>query len=511
MISSCLVQIASAGQNEPLTQLTGTTNGGTVQKGSALITSELLVRSNITIEDGGVEIVENGRTSIDATVDKGGMQIVTRGGTAMNTKIRGGKQLVFEEKGLDLTREVRKSSAYKTIISDGDGVVGQQNVYDGAWVWDTKVMGRGEQNLYMGQRKEGGRAMNTEIRGNGRQHVLMGGESYATTLRDRAVQVVYPGGFLDSLTITDTASSLIHVGTKEVVGEVKVNNEGRLYLFAGDVTNHITKGKLSVEGRSDEILFFVGKRNIAEISQIDIENLSGEGGNVIFTSILYDPRHLLLHVKKLSGNLHFQFNISAIGGGSDYLFIDDGAGKHKISVADFGTEITSPLLQTSGLVAEINLITDKSGGADFALANRFGNEIEAVDGGTYMYRLCKRDRRADSSGDTTTWYLGMVAKNAECSSTLPPATNRKSKVTTFSRELSTDVGTGTQSRSNNNGRRYKQFPKPRPPRHLREAQSVSVSSAGSPHFSEEQQQPVVSTNVQSFTDQILLRPSGPDQ
>nr|WP_244427548.1 autotransporter outer membrane beta-barrel domain-containing protein [Bartonella vinsonii] len=66
----------------------------------------------------------------------------------------------------------------------------------------------------------------------------------------------------------------------------------------------------------------------------------------------------------------------------------------------------------------------------------------------------------------------------------------------------------------------------RTPRHLSYNQSVSFlstipasrhqapemgRSAGPLHFSEEQQQPVVSTNVQSFTDQILLRPSGPDQ
>ncbi|EJF86939.1 outer membrane autotransporter barrel domain-containing protein [Bartonella vinsonii subsp. arupensis OK-94-513] len=508
MISSCLVQIASAieNKNEGLAKMMSVATGGTVPKGSALVTSD--VSSAITIQDGGVEIVDNGRISIGSTIVKGGMQVVTRAGTAVEAKILGGKQLVFEEKGLDLIREVRKSSAYKTIISGGDGVVGQQNVYDGAWVWDTKVMGGGEQNLYMGQRKEGGRAMNTEVRGNGRQHVLMGGESYATILKDRAVQVVYPGGFLDGLTINDSAKSWFHAGVKEVVGEVKVNHKGCLYLFAGDVTNRITKGKLSVEGRSDEILFFVGERHVAEIPQINIENLSGNGGTIIFTSIPYDQRHILLHVEELSGDLHFQFNISATGGGSDYLFIDDGAGNHKISVADSGSEITGSLLQKNGFVAEINLVTDKSGGANFVLANRSGDEILFFDGGAYIYGLYKRERRADSNGDSTIWYLGRVVDGRSSSAgSSSSSVKRRPKVITYSDGSSADRGTGAQSRPNNNGKRYKQPPQPRPPRHLREEQSVSVVSAGQNHFSEEQEQSVVSANAPSFTDQILLRPS----
>ncbi len=509
MISSCLVQIASAvdNKNEELTKMMSVANGGKVPKGSALITI-LPPSNNVTITDGGIEIVDNGGFSMGATIENGGMQIVTREGTTMEAKILGGgKQLVFEEKRLDLTSVEKPSSAYHTIVSGSNNAVGQQNVYDDAIAWHTKVKQGGEQNLYAGQRRNGGKAMYAVVSDTGRQHVLALGESYGTTLKDSSVQVVYPGGVVDGLTINDSASSWIHVGVKEV-GEIEVNNQGRLYLLAGDRIDHITKGKVSVEGRADETLFFVGERNIAEIPQIDIENLSGEGGTVIFTSIPYDPRHILLHVEELSGNLHFQFNISATGGG-DYLLIEDGKGNHKISIADSGAEVIGSLTQKSGLISEINLVTDRSenGGANFALANQSDEKIETVDAGTYMYHLCKRDRNAGFSGDATIWYLGMVDKNAECSSTLPPRTNRKSKVTIFSRDSSTN----TQSSKNSNGRRYKQPPQPRPPRHLREAQSVSVASADHHHSSEEQQQSVVSANAPSFTDQILLRPSGSDQ
>ncbi|MCZ2158210.1 BafA family autotransporter [Bartonella sp. 220] len=506
MISSCLVQIASAVENEGLEKITTVGSGNKVPKGSALVTSS--VSNAITIQDGGVEIVDNGRTSVGATIENGGMQIVTRAGTSINPKILGGgQQFVFEEKGLNITSVEKQSSAYDATVSGDNNGVAQQNVYDGAIAWRTTITGGGEQNLYTGHKKRGGKSMDTVVSENGRQHVLALGESYGTTLKDSSVQVVYPGGVVDGLTINDFASSWIHVGVTEV-GEVKVNDNGRLYLFAGDRTDHITKGKVSVTGRADEILFFVGERRIAERDQIDIEILTGEGGTVIFTSIPYDPRHILLHVEELSGNLHFRFNINAIGGGGDYLLIDDGAGNHKISVVDSGAEITGSLLQKNGFVTEINLATDKSedGGANFTLANHSGTEISAVDGGTFMYRLCKRDRSAGSSGDYTIWYLSMASINSECSSTLPARTNKKQKVTTFSGDLPRDVGTGTRSRPNNNGRRYKLPPQPRPPRHLREDQSVSVAFAEHYHSSEEQEQSVVSANAPSFSDQILLRP-----
>ncbi|USP02061.1 BafA family autotransporter [Bartonella taylorii] len=532
IVSSCLVQIVNADEkrNEELTNVTSVTSGGKVPKGSALTHNSF--SNNITIEDGGVEIVESGGSSIGVTVKKGGMQIVTRGGIATDAKVLGGKQFIYEEKGLDLTSVERKSSAYNTIVSGEDGVIGQQNVYDGAWVWNTKVKGRGEQNLYMGHRKEGGRSMNTEVSGNGRQHVLMGGESYGTTLQDSAVQVVYPGGFLDGLTINGTAGSWLHVGVQEVVGEVRVNDSGKLYLFAGDVTDHITKEKLSIEGRSDEIFFLVGDRNNKEKPQIKIEDLGGQDGTVIFTSIPYDPQHISLHVERLSGSLHFRFNLSATGDASDYLSITEGSGNHKISVTDSGAEITGLFSQKNSLITEIPLITDRgqNEGANFTLEDRTGKEIATVDGGTYQYQLLKRDRCASSSGNFTNWYLGRVSENSEPSNTETQCVNKKTKI-----PLALSAGNGTwpqqgasSGRKNTNSRKHtkKQPAKPRPPRHLREAKNVSsvsvsstqgnqvieVSGSARPHhLSDTKQQTAISEASQSLADQMILRPSDQDQ
>ncbi|WP_375696094.1 MULTISPECIES: pertactin-like passenger domain-containing protein, partial [unclassified Bartonella] len=518
MISSCLLQSASVveSRNRVLTRATDVGNREEEEKNLELIAS--FFRNNITIEYGDVELVENGKTSVGSTIKKGGMQIVTRAGIAMSAKILGGQQFIHEEPYIDLTSVERKSSAYKSTISGGGGAVGQQNVYDGAWVWYTKVGDNGEQNLYAGQRKEGGKSMYAEVSGNGRQHVLALGESLKTTLKDRATQVVYPMGFVDTLTITDFAKSWFHVGVQEVVGEVRINGGGELYLFAGDRTNHTTKKKIPIEESVDEIIFEVGERKIGEKPQIKIKDLGGQNGTVIFTSIPYDPRHISLHVEKLSGNLHFRFNISATGNSSDYLSIDEGAGNHKISVADSGREITGLFSQKNSLVTGINLITDRNhnGGANFTLADLSGKDITTVDGGAYQYQLLKRDRCADSSGSATIWYLGRASGGTTHSNTEAQCVNKKTKVPlALSDQSPSSGGKNTSPRPPTK----KEMPKQRPPRHLRGAQnvsSVSVSSSqenqnlvtlppsGLHPLSDEKQQTAVSESSHSLADQMIV-------
>ncbi|UNF29610.1 BafA family autotransporter [Bartonella krasnovii] len=525
MISSCLVQSASAveSRNRELTRLENVENGGTVPKGSALISHTF--SNKVTIEDGGVEIVDNGRISVGSTINKGGMQIVVRGGNAFDAKVLGGQQFVHEEPNIDLTSVVRRSSAYNTSVSGGGGAVGQQNVYDGAWALNTKVGNNGEQNLYAGEGKKGGKAMTTEVSENGRQHVLALGESLSTTLKDHATQVVYPGGFVDTLTIMDYAQSWLYANAQEVVGEVRVNNHGELYLFAGDVTNHLTKKKIPIEGRPEETIFEVGERNNKYKPQIEIEDLGGQDGTVVFTSIPYDPRHISLHVEKLSGNLHFRFNISTAWDSSDYLTIGEGSGNHKISVADSGREITGSLSQRNSFVTHLPLVTDRSqgGGANFTLADLSGREITTFDGGTYQYRLEKRDRCASSSGSSTTWYLSRVSEGAGRTNSEVECVNKKAKVPVALSDQS------TPSRRKNTGPKNppkKEQPQKRPPRHLREAQSVSSVSISSsqenqmhvvlppspPHsLSSDTQQAAVSASSQSLADQMILRPSNQKQ
>ncbi|WP_273758027.1 BafA family autotransporter, partial [Bartonella sp. AU55XJBT] len=532
MISSCLAQSASAVEsgNRGQIRVTHVRNEEEERKNLEIIAR--FFKNNITIKYGDVELVDNGKTSVGSTIKKGGMQIVTRAGIAINAEILGGQQFVHEEPNIDLTRKPRRSSAYNSTVTGGDGAIGQQNVYDGGETWYTKVGNNGEQNLYAGQRKEGGRATATEVSDNGRQHVLALGEAVKTTLKDQAVQVVYPKGIVNTLTITDYARSWIHVGAKDVVGAVRVNDHGELYLFAGGRTNHITKKNIPLEGKPDEPIFEVGERKIGEKPQIKIEDLGGQDGTVIFTSIPYDPQHISLHVEKLSGSLHFRFNISATWDASDYLSIGEGAGNHKISVADSGREITSLLSQRSSFVTEHPLITDRGpdGGANFTLEDLSGRKITTFDSGTYQYRLEKRTRCADSSGSATIWYLSRASGDTEGSSSEVECVNKKAKIPLA---LSADAGTqsdqGSSSRKGNTGSQNpprKQQPKKRPPRHLSEAQNVSSVSVSSSQenqtrvvlppappysLSGDKQQSAVAGSSQSLADQMTLRPSNQKQ
>ncbi|WP_425483881.1 BafA family autotransporter [Bartonella alsatica] len=269
-----------------------------------------------------------------------------------------------------------------------------------------------------------------------------------------------------------------------------------------------------------------------------MESLSGKGRTVIFTSIPYDSCHLSFHVDEFSGNLQFNFNVSIMeeDHSSNYLSIDNGAGKHKVSVADSGVEITGSFLQKNGLITEINLITDKSGEASFTLANHSGDEIEAVDSGAYMYGLYKRERSAESNGDTTIWYLGRETGRSGYSDNRFQRTSRKQKVAVSLIASFTDADINKTSffrsqvsvlrNASSMGNRQKTSSS-RLPRHLHEKQKDSVFSVplfierqpiglsrpevSHYHPSDEQQQLVISTNASLLADQMILRLNDPAQ
>ncbi|WP_455477458.1 BafA family autotransporter [Bartonella sp. B41] len=518
MISTSFVQAAAVGSDEALNHFLKKMefSGKIVQSGHVLIVP--FVSTNTKIEDGGVEIVENSKSSVSSTIDPGGKQIVTRGGNAMTTLIDGGKQFVFEEKGFMGTAS-RRSSAYDVVIRGKDGKLGQQNVYDGGNAWNTKIMGGGEQNLYKGYRQEGGYASNTQAFKNGRQNVLAGGRASSVILEDDALQVVYPGGYVENLMIKDRASSWVYFGAK-LAGKTEVNGHGKLNLYFGDTTSYMTQENLSIDGRNDEILFLVGARNGKDSAQMSVKNLGGDGGSVQFFSVPYDPHHFLLHIENLSGRLHFQLNISSKDSRSDYLMIDNGSGSHTISVLDSGAEITDFITRRSDFITELNLITEKSTGegANFTLANHSGKETTAVDGGTYMYELLQRAK----SGNERIWYLGIRSDNPRRSNLRPQRVTKKTQVS--SSEALSIASIDRQGRRHDSlqrlGKKIKNSDlsssllteetstKPsnrrRPPRHLSESSSASVPLSSVSHrdgviipnsenrFSEKIRLPVVS-------------------
>lgn len=357
------------------------------------------ISKNTKIENGDIEIIQNSGTSNNATVNIGGKQLVTNRGTAIQTKVKGGSQFVFNQD--NSTGTSNNSRVYDAVVSGENGIWGQQNVYDGGEAWNTQVMKDGEQNIYKVRTKKGGIASDTAVSKNGRQRVLAGGEAQNVTLTDNATQIVYQDGIVENLTIKGSANSWVYAGAT-LKGKTIVNNPGHLHLYAGDPTSHITEENVTVNGQANISLFSIGAWSDKNNSWISIEDLSGNG-TVSITSVKYNPHHLHLYVKSLSGGLHFQFNLSNIGSHNDYLFIKNGKGDHRISVLDSGVEITSSFLQKNNRVTERNLITDESGGASFTLVNRSGQSIGAIDGGTYMYGLYFRKKNGKNE---KIWYLG---------------------------------------------------------------------------------------------------------
>ncbi|MET3589429.1 hypothetical protein ABID23_000511, partial [Bartonella silvatica] len=383
MISGSLVKIAHA--------------DGVASQGEKLLAPveiiEVLKRSreSFVIENGQVEIVKNGESSKGTLIGEYGLQTVEYGGQTEDAKIYGGEQFILGE----------GSYAYNSEVYGQGETSGQQNVYDEAVALFTNVRSGGEQNLDTWLADTGGLAIDTKVFAAGVQNVFAGGRANTVTLESGALQRVYAGGHVETLTINDEAISLVYAGAV-LEGTVKVNGSGKISLYAGGQENKTTVEEIILNGKKSQLRSVATK---ADGSSTSIQTLSGHG-TVIFTSthIPTDPSKVnsyysLLHVGDLSGSIEFNFRAHFKEQYGDYLLIKNGSGHHTISVMDSGPEITNSSFYG------VDLITDKSGKADFALKKHSGKMAEIVDGGAYMYHLKQRD---DKGGKI--WYLVAIEK-----------------------------------------------------------------------------------------------------
>ncbi|ALE03961.1 autotransporter outer membrane beta-barrel domain-containing protein [Bartonella ancashensis] len=390
---------ADAGNDAP-----GLSSDNVVKSGG-----EIHVRGGVSkktmIEDGGIELVEAGNgkrgTSENATVKLGGLQKIDNGGQSTGTVIHGGKQIVTGKAGKDDTIKddtqdsfAGASRAYDTkIYGDGDTEEkrGEQKVYDGAVAYNTKIFEGGSQHITKSSAEEkvGGTAVDTEVFSGGRQYVSAGGSAIKVVLHGDAAQGVYTGGYVKDLTVNDRARSWVNFGAV-LDGRVEIKDQGAIHLEAGEGKNRTKVDDLILSGK-DTLLFAVGAGKNGNSTLI--KKLSGNG-TVRFTFKEDGPYFSQLHIDELLGSLDFEFNTSIAEGNGDYLFIEKGAGDHRVVVYDSGVEITDPLSKKH------DLITDKSKGANFTLTKLSGEKINAVDGGVYMYSLYDRE---DDNGKI--WYL----------------------------------------------------------------------------------------------------------
>ncbi|EJF91616.1 BafA family autotransporter [Bartonella taylorii] len=371
----------------------GRSVNNTVRDGAEMYVYGGGLSENSKIEHGGTESIQalNGKQgfSKNAVVKEGGQQSVGNGGKVEGTEIYGGEQLVFGEG--DVGGQIKGSSASNTVIYGRGEILGQQKVYDGGITWNTKVMQGGIQEIAKKSQsaKNGGSAFDSQIFGGGKQRVLEGGKAIGVSLNETAVQEIYGDGFVKNLTMNDEAKSWVHAGAT-LEGKTLVNHSGQLHLYAGNDQHHTKVEDVILNGQDTKLYSitdeFDGKSSL-------IQKLSGEG-SVIFAFTGSDPYYSQLHINDLSGSLHFEFNTTIAHNRGDYLFIEKSKGSHTISVADSGVEITDPSSNKR------DLITDQSGGAHFTLVGIAGEEINAIDGGTYMYGL---KQRKDENGKI--WFL----------------------------------------------------------------------------------------------------------
>ncbi len=131
--------------------------------------------------------------------------------------------------------------------------------------------------------------------------------------------------------------------------------------------------------------------NITEYSNINNLTFSDDDSVINFV----DNDYTTLEIENLTGNGGlFNLRSSIAEDDGDYLYIINGSGKHKLGVIDSGVEITKPD------EIEFPLVTDESGNTLFTLAKVDGTNINAVDGGTYLFYLHDRDENGKKI-----WYL----------------------------------------------------------------------------------------------------------
>ncbi|VEJ45176.1 BafA family autotransporter [Bartonella vinsonii] len=417
--------------NDDDTDKPGRSFKNTVRNGGEIHVSAGGLSQENTIEHGGTEIVQASKGkqgfSENAIVKEGGQQRIENGGKAQGTKVYGGEQFVFGEG--DVKGQMKGSSASDVVIYGQGETLGRQEVYDGGSVWNTEVMQGGVQEVAKKTQgaKNGGFVFDTKVFGGGKQNILAGGKAIGVTLNETAAQEIYADGTVKNLTINNEAKSRVHAGAT-LEGKTLVNHSGQLHLYAGNDQHYTTAEDIILNGKDTKLYSitdeFDGKSSL-------IQKLSGEG-SVIFAFTGSDPYYSQLHVNDLSGSLHFAFNTTLARNRGDYLFIDHGTGKHTISVADSGVEITDPFSNKR------DLITDQSGGADFTLTDLSGEKINAIDGGTYMYGL---KQRKDENGKV--WFLSADRIKGPVPDPIDPfAPNGSSTTPSVDAMLSTVVASG---------------------------------------------------------------------
>lgn len=368
-----MVYISNGTNNDP-----GRSINNTVNSGGKLYAFLGGSSQGTIVNDEGAEYVQQTSQSTGTQVNSGGTQFLTLGGLSTGTTVNDGG---LQQIGID-------SIAEGSVINAG----GLQYVINTGTTNNTTV--RGTQYIFQNN-SVAGTANNTKLYDTGLQVVQQGGKATSVELFDTSVQNIFAGSSAQGVTINDNAKSWVTVGGQ--ILNTTVNNQGQLQLVAAQGDTGAYADSINLNG-ADTSLLIIANTNDADSASID--NLEGNGKVMFKTATLVtrsvdNTVYSRLNVDNLSGNMHFFFNTSIEDGRGDYLMIKQSNGQHLVTVADSGAEITQPTQRS------LDLITDGNGGSHFSLADISGTNINAVDGGTYMYYLNSRSE----AGKGEIWYL----------------------------------------------------------------------------------------------------------
>ena len=389
--------------------------------------------------DGGTAYISNtgitGSTgkAINNEVSNNGKLYVYESGISNGTRVNQGGSEYVQQSGKSSAAEINGGTQYVTSSGIATGATvndnGLQYVYNSGVVNDT-VINNGTQYLFISGSDAtavAGVANNTTINGNGSQVIQQGGKASVVTMNDNAVQSIYAGSSADNVTLNNTAVQAVYANatTENIIindnakswlasgatltGTAQINDSGQLQLSTSADGGAKTENIILNGG--DATLLIIANSNDDDTATVG--DLSGDG-NIRFHSTsdaeTGAPVYSRLNVDSLSGNLNFFFNTSLEDGRGDYLQLTNGTGSHNVTVTDSGAEITLPGQRS------LDIIHDASGGANFGLTSLSGTNINAVDGGTYMYSLYDRNE-----SDGKIWYLATQKENTG-EEGIPPVT-----------------------------------------------------------------------------------------
>ncbi len=385
-------------------------NGGTVYVSNNGQADDPGKSENNTVNSGGKLYIYSGGQSSGTQINSGGYEYVQQDGYSLNTQINdGGSQMlrsggfadssVIQDGGFQQLHQ--KGFADNTLVNTG----ARQYIVDDSKATNTLVDG-GEQYIFrQNDTAAAGIAESTQIKNGGAQILKSGGQAIDTQLWNNSTQSIFSGSSATGTTLYDSAKSWLAAGA-QTLGTTTVNDRAQLQLTAGAQDKQAADAGAYAEnvilsGPDSSLLVITGDNGNTAFTG----SLSGQGQVRFVAPVTAGYSHLMIDT--LSGSQTFHMNTAIAEQHGDYLTINTGSGEHALNIQDSGSEITRPD------ESRLDLVTDKSGNSKFNLGALDGSNINAVDGGTYMYSLYQRE---DQNGKI--WYL--AAQKEDPQTPVPP-------------------------------------------------------------------------------------------